>query len=84
MIGAEPNTGWLFGTVKLDNKGFVLTGNAEGFENTPYATSQPGMYAVGDVRANSVKRIASAVGEGSVVISDVHRYLSSHRGTFSP
>jgi thioredoxin reductase (NADPH) len=83
MIGAEPNTGWLYGTVKLDNKGFVLTGTTEGFENTPYATSQPGMYAVGDVRANSVKRIASAVGEGSVVISDVHRYLSSHRGSFS-
>lgn len=83
MIGAEPNTGWLYGTVNLDNKGFVLTGATEGFENTPYATSQPGMYAVGDVRANSVKRIASAVGEGSVVISDVHRYLSGHRGSFS-
>lgn len=76
MIGAEPNTGWLFGTLKLDNKGFVLTGAEHGFENTPYATSVPGMYAVGDVRANSVKRVASAVGEGSVVISDVHRYLA--------
>ena len=79
MIGAEPNSGWLFGTVKLDNKGFVLTGTSNGFERTPYATSVPGMYAVGDVRANSVKRIASAVGEGSVVISDVHRYLADHR-----
>jgi len=76
MIGAEPNSGWLYGTVKLDKKGFVLTGASDGFENTPYATSVPGMYAVGDVRANSVKRIASAVGEGSVVISDVHRYLA--------
>jgi len=65
MIGAEPNSGWLFGTVKLDKKGFVMTGGTYGFENTPYATSVPGMYAVGDVRANSVKRIASAVGEGS-------------------
>ena len=79
MIGAEPNSGWLYGTVQLDQKGFVLTGAPVGFENTPYATSVPGMYAVGDIRANSVKRIASAVGEGSVVISDVHRYLADHR-----
>ena len=77
MIGAEPNTGWLYGTVRLDKKGFVLTGGEDGFENTPYATSVPGIYAVGDVRANSVKRVASAVGEGSVVISDVHRYLAT-------
>ncbi|WP_158747945.1 cyclic nucleotide-binding domain-containing thioredoxin-disulfide reductase [Acidobacterium sp. S8] len=79
MIGAEPNSGWLYGTVKLDKTGFVLTGGPDGFESTPYATSVPGMYAVGDVRANSVKRVASAVGEGSVVISDVHRYLADHR-----
>ena len=79
MIGAEPNSGWLYGTVQLDKKGFVLTGGTDGFESTPYATSVPGVYAVGDVRANSVKRIASAVGEGSVVISDVHRYLADHR-----
>ena len=82
MIGAEPNSGWLYGTVKLDKKGFVLTGRADGFENTPYATSVAGMYAVGDVRANSVKRVASAVGEGSVVISDVHRYLAEHHNDF--
>jgi thioredoxin reductase (NADPH) len=79
MIGAEPNTGWLYGTVRLDKKGFILTGEAGGFENSPYATSVPGIYAVGDVRANSVKRVASAVGEGSVVISDVHRYLANSR-----
>jgi len=84
MIGAEPNSGWLYGTVKLDKKGFVLTGGPNGFENTPYATSVPGVYAVGDVRANSVKRIASAVGEGSVVISDVHRYLADHRNLGDP
>jgi thioredoxin reductase (NADPH) len=83
MIGAEPNSGWLFGTVKLDPKGFILTGGEHGFESTPYATSAPGIYAVGDVRANSVKRIASAVGEGSVVISDVHRYLADHRNNFA-
>lgn len=79
MIGAEPNSGWLYGTVKLDSKGFVLTGGSNGFEVTPYATSTPGVYAVGDVRATSVKRVASAVGEGSVVISDIHRYLAQRR-----
>jgi thioredoxin reductase (NADPH) len=78
MIGAEPNTGWLYGTVKLDNKGFILTGGEHGFESTPYATSRAGIYAVGDVRANSVKRVASGVGEGSVVVSDIHRYLAGH------
>jgi thioredoxin reductase (NADPH) len=83
MIGAEPNTGWLCGSVRLDKKGFILTGGENGFENSPYATSMPGIFAVGDVRANSVKRVASAVGEGSVVISDVHRYLSDHRTQIS-
>ena len=83
MIGAEPNSGWLFGAVKLDKKGFILTGGADGFEMTPYATSVPGMFAVGDVRSKSVKRVASAVGEGSVVISDVHRYLADHRDDFA-
>jgi thioredoxin reductase (NADPH) len=82
MIGAEPNSGWLFGAVKLDKKGFILTGGTDGFETTPYSTSVPGMFAVGDVRSNSVKRVASAVGEGSVVISDVHRYLADHRNSF--
>src|SRR5580698_4957355 len=83
MIGAEPNSGWLFGTVKLDQKGFIVTGGTDGFEVTPYATSVPGMFAVGDVRSTSVKRVASAVGEGSVVISDVHRYLADHRNNFA-
>jgi thioredoxin reductase (NADPH) len=79
MIGAEPNTGWLFGSARLDDKGFVLTGGAVGFEEGPYATSMQGIYAVGDVRANSVKRVASAVGEGSVVVSYIHRYLADHK-----
>ena len=79
FIGAEPATSWLDGTVELDEKGFILTGGADGFENSPYATSVPGIYAVGDVRANSVKRVASAVGEGSVVISDVYRFLAKDR-----
>ena len=76
MIGAEPNSGWVYGAAKLDDKGFVLTGGGWGFEATPYATSIPGVYAVGDVRAESVKRVASAVGEGSVVLSNIHRYLA--------
>ncbi|MGO4702052.1 FAD-dependent oxidoreductase [Dyella sp. 2RAB6] len=75
MVGAEPNTSWLSGLVKLDSKGFVETGEAAGADS-PYATSQPGIFAVGDVRAGSVKRVASAVGEGSVVISKVWGYLN--------
>jgi thioredoxin reductase (NADPH) len=80
MIGAEPNTGWLYGTLALDKKGFVITGTAEAFENTRYATSVPGIFAIGDVRSDSVKRVASAVGEGSVVISDIHHYLAGPAG----
>ena len=75
MVGAAPNTGWLSGLVKLDAQGFVQTGEAAGADS-PYATSQPGIFAVGDVRAGSVKRVASAVGEGSVVISKVWSYLN--------
>ncbi len=73
MIGAEPNTHWLRDAVELDDHGFVKTGfevNAHGM-----STSSPGVFAVGDVRAQSVKRVASAVGEGSVVVSAVHAYL---------
>jgi thioredoxin reductase (NADPH) len=70
MIGADPCTGWLRDAgVELDEKGFVVT--RDGF-----ATTVPGLFAVGDVRAGSVKRVASAVGEGSVVISAVHAYLA--------
>jgi len=79
MIGAEPNTGWLFNTVRLDDKGFILTGRSDGFDESPYSTSMPGIFAVGDVRASSVKRVASAVGEGSIVVSYIHRYLADHR-----
>jgi thioredoxin reductase (NADPH) len=83
MIGAQPNTSWLKGVVALDEKGFVITGGQRGFDNTPYATNSAGIYAVGDVRAASVKRVASAVGEGSVVISDVYRYLALHQGALA-
>jgi thioredoxin reductase (NADPH) len=76
MVGAAPNTEWLSGLVKLDNKGFVITGAGAGSAASPFATSQPGIYAVGDVRAGSVKRVASSVGEGSVVISKVWEFLN--------
>jgi thioredoxin reductase (NADPH) len=77
MIGADPCTDWVAGTVELDAKGFVVTGRADddGMPPSPYATSLPGVFAVGDVRSGSVKRVASAVGEGSVVVQAVHSYL---------
>ncbi|GEP12400.1 Ferredoxin--NADP reductase [Methylobacterium gnaphalii] len=74
MVGAAPNTSWLSGLVELDKHGFVLTGDTRG-GSSPYATSQAGIFAVGDVRAGSVKRVASSVGEGSVVISKVWDYV---------
>lgn len=74
MIGAAPNTGWLSGLVETDDKGFVLTGAAVDRE-TPFETGTDGIFAVGDVRSGSVKRVASAVGEGSVVVSTIWSYL---------
>jgi len=74
MVGAAPNTEWLSGLVKLDDKGFVITG--EGSMSSPFATSLPGIFAVGDVRAGSVKRVASSVGEGSVVIAKVWEHVN--------
>lgn len=88
MAGASPNTEWLAGCLQLDPNGFVLTGtdiqtdapagSALGAHRMPYLfeTSLPGVFAVGDVRANSVKRVASAVGEGSVCIQLVHKVLT--------
>lgn len=74
MIGAAPNTDWLSGLVETDDKGFALTGAAVGRE-TPFETGTDGIFAVGDVRSGSVKRVASAVGEGSVVVSRIWTYL---------
>lgn len=74
MIGAAPNTGWLSGLVDTDEKGFVLTGKDVG-RGSPFETGTDGIFAVGDVRAGSVKRVASAVGEGSVVVSQIWSYL---------
>jgi thioredoxin reductase (NADPH) len=88
MTGAEPNTAWLAGCVALDEKGFVKTGPELNDDDLaaahwplsrpPYLleTSLPGVFAVGDVRENSVKRVASAVGEGSIAISFVHQALA--------
>jgi thioredoxin reductase (NADPH) len=88
MTGAVPNTVWLRGCVALDHNGFVKTGpdlTADDLAaarwplaRTPHLleTSLPGVFAVGDVRGNSVKRVASAVGEGSIAISFVHRALA--------
>ncbi len=77
MIGAEPNSAWLAGCLDLDDKGFVLTGKGGDGRtvSSPFETSRPGVYAVGDVRSGSVKRVASGVGEGSVVVQAVHEFL---------
>ena len=69
MIGAEPRTEWLPPEIERDARGFVTT-------RDDYRTNVPGVFAIGDVRAGSVKRVASAVGEGSVVIQHVHHYLA--------
>jgi thioredoxin reductase (NADPH) len=76
MVGAAPNTDWLSGLVELDNNGFVITGVSSASAASPFATSHPGVFAVGDVRAGSVKRVASSVGEGSVVISKVWEFVN--------
>jgi thioredoxin reductase (NADPH) len=87
MTGADPHTGWLQGCVRLDDKGFVKTGADLGadelaeahwpLKRAPYLmeTSIPGVFAVGDARSGSVKRVASAVGEGSICVQLVHRAL---------
>ena len=112
MIGAIPNTDWLDGTLRLDERGFVCTGpggrddrpeDTEATQTTtgapatggcfadgsphwpldrpphPYETSLPGVFAAGDLRAGSVKRVASAVGEGSVCVQDLHKVLAEQR-----
>ena len=73
LIGAQPHTEWLPGEIERDERGFVLTGGGEHM----FETTAPGVFAIGDVRSGSVKRVASAVGEGSVVIHQIHRYLES-------
>jgi thioredoxin reductase (NADPH) len=89
FIGADANTGWLEGAVELDERGFILTGGAldssaldgniwERCSREPYLleTSLPGVFATGDVRSGSIKRVASAVGEGSMAVRFVNQYLA--------
>jgi thioredoxin reductase (NADPH) len=90
MIGADPRTDWLRGCVGLDDRGFVVTGRAATqhpefadhwgpTDREPFMleTTRPGVFAVGDVRADSIKRVASAVGEGSMAVSYVHQHLAT-------
>ena len=87
FIGAEPATSWLQGAVALDEKGFILTDRsipAQALDSPifaereplPFETSAPGVFAVGDVRLGSMKRVAAAVGEGSSAVRAVHEYLA--------
>jgi thioredoxin reductase (NADPH) len=78
FIGAEPNTDWLSGSgVALDAKGFVLTGADTTNKLRPLETSREGVFAIGDVRSGSVKRVAAAVGEGAQVVATLHAYLAT-------
>jgi len=92
MIGASPNTGWLKDCVDLDERGFVRTG-AQLVDNTEWQlerppmmleTSMPGIFVAGDVRSGSIKRVASAVGEGAMAISHVHQYLATLQPNHDP
>lgn len=88
FIGAEPSSGWLTGCAALDDHGFILTDLSLGGERLgaewealarsplPFETSRPGLFAVGDVRSGSTKRVAAAVGEGSSSVRSVHRFLA--------
>jgi thioredoxin reductase (NADPH) len=78
FIGADPHTEWLSGLVELDEHGFVCTGVGQGQDGRALLleTNLPGVLAVGDVRSGSVKRVASAVGEGSMAVRLIHEHLS--------
>jgi len=83
FIGADPNASWLKGCVGVDSKGFLVTG-ANGSDRTsagrrlalPLETNRPGVFAIGDVRAGSTKRVAAAVGEGAAVVAQIHNVLT--------
>ena len=80
FIGADPNASWLDGCVAVDGKGFVVTGarcpHSKSRPPLPLETSQPGVFAIGDVRAGSTKRVAAAVGEGAAVVAQIHSVLA--------
>ena len=78
FIGAEPNTDWLAPSgLKLDGRGFVMTGDEVGDDRFPLETSRRGVFAVGDVRSCSVKRVAASVGDGAQVVAAIHAYLAA-------
>jgi thioredoxin reductase (NADPH) len=84
FIGAEPNTDWLGGSgIALDAKGFILTGEDAGTDRHPLETTWRGLFAIGDVRAKSVKRVAAAVGEGAQVVAAIHAFLAADRVNLS-
>jgi thioredoxin reductase (NADPH) len=73
FVGADPATGWLSGCgVDVDSHGFVITGS----HGSPLVSSVPGVFAVGDVRSGSVKRVGGAIGEGAQVVAALHRFLA--------
>ncbi|HEX3422568.1 MAG TPA: FAD-dependent oxidoreductase [Sphingomicrobium sp.] len=77
FIGAEPNTEWLQPSgIRLDERGFVLTGDEVGSSRLPLETNRHGVFAVGDVRSSSVKRVAASVGDGAQVVATIHKYLA--------
>jgi thioredoxin reductase (NADPH) len=77
FIGADPNTDWLEGIgVALDERRFVRTGADAGVDRLPLETSRRGVFAIGDVRSGSVKRVAAAAGDGAQVVASVHAYLA--------
>jgi thioredoxin reductase (NADPH) len=77
FIGAEPNTVWLAKSgLALDSRGFVKTGNDAGEQRLALETSRRGVFAVGDVRSQSIKRVAASVGDGALVVSSIHAYLA--------
>ena len=75
FIGADPNARWLEGCVDTDDKGFIVTGASP----LPLETSQRGVFAIGDVRAESTKRVAAAVGEGAAVVAQIHAALAARQ-----
>lgn len=79
FIGADPNSDWLRGAVETDNRGFVMTGGPAGTGCEPLETGMPGVFAIGDVRAGSTKRVAAAVGEGAAVVAQIHGLFAANR-----
>ncbi len=80
FIGAEPNTDWLEASgIKLNSRGFVLTGDDAGTGKLSLETCRRGIFAVGDVRSGSVKRVAASVGDGAAVVASIHAYLAKQQ-----